>query len=242
MARRWRAAFLGTVVLGAGACDGTEPAPVLEWAPESSRSSERPEGDLPIRHALARAASEMERFLRTATAMPDLGYGPLESFEGIEARIADVRSGLAGLTRRPESSPTRGYEESARQTADIECDLEVLKLTSLATPEDFVQQAKLDLYVVESDIRRLFGELPLVRELADMPADGGEEARLRARVADVRLRLSEMDIRRFEGERVEVAEAIGHLRRDVRLTQLLRAGGRARVARGHEVAGAGTIR
>jgi len=223
MAGPWRVAFLGTVVLGVGACERNEPAPVLEWAPDSSLTSERPEGDLPIRHALSRAASEMDLFRRTAALVLTRQSVPVERFEGIEARIADVRSGLAGLTRGPEAVPTRGYEESAREAADIEYALEVLKLSSPASAEDFARQARLDLYVLESDVRRLFGESPRARAV---PAEPVDEAQLRGRLAEVRRDLEGLDGTRFEAERVQLAHAIGALRRDVRTIQLLRAAGR----------------
>lgn len=223
MARPWRVAFVGTVVLGVGACEGNEQAPVLEWAPGSAYESGRPEGDLPIRHALSRAASEMDLFRRTAALILTRHSVPAERFEGIEARIADVRSGLAGLTRGPEAVPTRGYEESAREAADIEYQLEVLKLSSLTTAEDFARQARLDLYVLESDIRRLFDEGPRARVAPTASVPQTDEAQLRRRLADARRGLEGLDGGTFEAERAQLAEAIGQLRRDVRTIQLLRA-------------------
>jgi hypothetical protein len=225
MAGPWRVAFLGTMVLGLGACDGNEPAQAPGWAPESSRTSERPEGDLPIRHALSRASSEMDLFRRTAALMLSRQSMPPDRFEKIEARIADVRSGLAGLTRGPEAAPTRGYEESAREAADIEYALEVLKLTSLSTVEDFARQARLDLYVTESDIRRLSGEVTQARVVPTASTARVDESQLRARLTDLRRDLEEFDGTSFESQRRQLAEAIGRLRRDVRTIQLLQAAG-----------------
>lgn len=227
MGKRLRAACWGTLTIGVCACgvaDAGEPEEVR--ISTVSTPDIRPLGDMPIRHALSRASSELAGFRRRSTG-PDAPVDGLtrRRIADLEARIQDARAGLAGMKRTSDGTETMRYEDLAAEAADIEHALQTLKLTGSTSRASFARQATLDLYVIEADLRRL-----VERDAAQTLA-GEADARVGADVSHLRERLlhvkgslaSVPDDGRFDAAREAVAEQIGRLRRDVRLIGLLRA-------------------